>query len=385
MQFAAARFAEQRALKSQSLRLNLPFRKVKRVLVLGGAGYLGSVLVGQLLRRSFAVRVLDILLFGDHSLGEFKQHPNFEFVCGDVRNRRVVAQYMRECDAVIHLAAVVGDSACEENKSLAIEVNLNATTMLADVARSCGVSRFLFASSCSVYGASENYLDETSPLKPLSVYAQTKSDAESVLLASKESYFATTVLRLGTLFGLSPRMRFDLVVNLFVAQAASIGGITIWNGEQWRPFLHVQDAGRALIACLDADPALTCGQIFNVGASSLNLQISALGEEIASCIPSTRVSKLGTDDLRNYRVSFQKIRGALGFRCVKTLPFGIREIYAAIRSGMIADFTTTRFNNHMAMRSLGAYRNWNISPPGPPAALVGADENWREGELSEQS
>jgi len=384
MHLAAASLAELRALKSQSLRLNRASRKVRRVLVLGGAGYLGSVLVGQLLHRGFRVRVLDLLLFGDHSLGEFKRHPNFEFVCGDVRNKRVVAQYMRECDAVIHLAAVVGDSACEEHKSLALEVNVNATTLLADLARSCGVPRFLFASSCSVYGASENYLDETSSLKPLSVYAQTKSDAESVLLASKESHFAPTVLRLGTLFGLSPRMRFDLVVNLFVAQAASLGRITIWNGEQWRPFLHVQDAGRAFIACLEADPAFTGGQIFNAGSSSLNLQIAALGEEIASCIPCARVSRLGTDDRRDYRVCFQKIRGVLGFRCAKTLPFGIREIYAAIRSGMITDFTTTRFNNHMAMRSLTTYRSWSISPLEPPAALSGVDD-WREGELSERS
>lgn len=381
----AATCAQQKAPKSQSLRLKLRSQSVKRVLVLGGAGYLGSVLVGQLLRRGFAVRVLDLLLFGDQSVEEFRRHPSFEFVYGDVRDRRLVARYMRKCDAVIHLAAVVGDSACEEHKSLAIDVNRNATPMLADVARNSGVVRFLFASSCSVYGASENCLDETSPLKPLSVYAQTKSDAESILLSSKEPHFAPTVLRLGTLFGLSPRMRFDLIVNLLVAQAASLGRITIWNGKQWRPFLHVQDAGRAFLACLDADRALACGQIFNVGSPSLNLQIGALGEEIASCIPSTRVSRLRTDDRRNYRVSFQKIQGALGFRCGKTLPFGIREIHAAIRSGTIADFTTSQFNNHMAMRNLAAHRNWSISPPQPAAALVGADENWRERELSDPS
>jgi len=364
MHLAATSPAEERASKSQSLRLNLHSESVRRVLVLGGAGYLGSVLVGQLLRRGFAVRVLDLLLFGDHSLGEFKRHPNFELIYGDVRDLRVVAQCMRDSDAVIHLAAVVGDSACEEHKSLAMEVNRNATTMLAKVARSCGVARFLFASSCSVYGASEKLLDESSPLNPLSVYAQTKLDSERILMSTKRPGFSPTVLRLGTLFGLSPRMRFDLIVNLFVAQAASSKRITIWNGDQWRPLLHVHDAARAFIACLDAMPESVSGCVFNVGSPSLNLQIYTLGQHVAHFISNTRLGTIETKDHRNYRVSFERIQRVFGFRCERSLASGIEEIYDAIRSGKIVDFATERYNNQSAMRVLMDATNRGIMHSG---------------------
>jgi nucleoside-diphosphate-sugar epimerase len=362
MPSASARLRGDSILKSQTAQLRVHSRSAKRVLVLGGAGYLGSVLVGQLLRRGFAVRVLDAFLFGDQSLNEFKSHPKAEIIRGDVRDTELVAQSMRDCDAVIHLAAIVGDSACEEHKALATEVNRNATRMLANVASRCGVPRFIFASSCSVYGASENCLDESSPLNPLSVYARTKLDSENILLTAKRRDFAPTVLRLGTLFGLSPRMRFDLIVNLFVAQAASLGRVTIWNGEQWRPFLHVQDAARAFVACLDAAPASVSGQIFNVGSPSLNVQIAALGEQIAKFVGSTRLKTIQTEDRRNYRVLFEKIEHTLGFRCERSLSFGMHEIYSAIRSGSIADFATEQFNNQTAMRNLVSSTNHNIWP-----------------------
>jgi nucleoside-diphosphate-sugar epimerase len=202
--------------------------------------------------------------------------------------------------------------------------------MLAEVARGCGVRRFIFASSCSVYGASEELLDETSRLNPLSVYATTKQDSERILLSAESSKFAPTILRLGTLFGLSPRMRFDLIVNLFVAQAASSGRITVWNGDQWRPFLHVQDAARAFLACLDASPETVSGKIFNVGSPSLNCQIRKLGEEIVRLVPGVRLCSIASPDKRNYRVSFDRIARVLGFRCERSLSFGIREIYRSL-------------------------------------------------------
>jgi nucleoside-diphosphate-sugar epimerase len=348
-------FSGNRASGSPAVRL--AGRSGRRILVLGGAGYLGSVLVGQLLRDGFTVRVLDIFLFGDQSLDEFKAHPNFELVCGDIRDIGIISRSMRGCDVVIHLAAIVGDLACEEHRGVAIEINRDATTMLAKLARSSGVPRFIFASSCSVYGASEKCLDETSPSKPLSLYAQTKRDSEDILLRAAGPDFAPTVLRLGTLFGLSPRMRFDLVVNLFVAQAASLGRITIWNEEQWRPFLHVQDAARAFIACLNAPSASVSGQVFNVGSPSLNLQLRILGKHIARFIPNTRVDRIATQDRRDYRVSFAKVERVLRFRCARTLAFGIKEIYAAVRSGMNGDFVGERFNNQTAMRALAPSTN----------------------------
>jgi nucleoside-diphosphate-sugar epimerase len=203
-----------------------------------------------------------------------------------------------------------------------------------------------------VYGASEFMLDESSALHPLSVYAQTKVDSESILLAARTGDFAPTVLRLGTLFGLSARMRFDLVVNLFVARAASAGRITILNGDQWRPFLHVEDAGRAILACLEAAPGAVSGEVLNVGSPSMNLRIRELGELVVRAIPGTWIDAIETEDRRSYHVSFEKVHQLLGFQCERTIESGIQEIYAAIRSGELADFTTGQFNNQIAIRAV---------------------------------
>ena len=303
-----------------------------RVLVTGGAGYVGSSLVPLLLERGFSVRVLDSFLFGESSLESVRGNSRCELVRGDVRDVQAVARAMQTCDAVVHLAAVVGDSACDENRRLAAEVNRASTRTIAELARGFGVKRFVFASSCSVYGASDLVLVETSALNPLSLYARTKVDSEAALLASKTRDFAPTVLRLGTLFGLSPRMRFDLVVNLFVKRAASEGRITVFNAEQWRPFVHVHDAARAIVACLRAAPGKISGEIFNVGSSGLNLQIRDVGEAIRRTIPGTEIERIENNaDRRNYRVSFKKIQAALRFECGHTLESGIAEIFAAIR------------------------------------------------------
>jgi nucleoside-diphosphate-sugar epimerase len=364
------RLAKHRILKLYNVEQKIRSERAKNILILGGAGYLGSVVVKQLLARGFNVRVLDSFLFGEGSLEDAKKNPNCELVRGDVRDIGAVVQAMRGCDAVVHLAAIVGDQACEENKQLAMEVNRAATRMLVDVARGCGVRRFIFASSCGVYGASDFILDESSALRPLSVYAQTKVDSESILLAAKTHDFAPTVLRLGTLFGLSARMRFDLVVNLFVARAASAGRITILNGEQWRPFLHVQDAGRAILACLEAAPSAVSGEVLNVGSPSMNLRIRELGELIARAIPETRVDAIENEDRRSYRVSFEKIHQVLGFQCERTIESGIQEIFEAIRSGALADFTTEQFNNHIAIRAIAQAAGGGLSPLRQLAALA---------------
>jgi nucleoside-diphosphate-sugar epimerase len=324
----------------------------RRVLVLGGAGYFGSVLVRQLLELGRRVRVLDSFMFGEQALEGVRYHPNLEVVRGDVRDVGVVVRCMRGCDAVIHLAGIVGDPACEENKELAVEVNRAATRMLANVARECGVRRFIFASSCSVYGASDFFVNEESAVNPLSVYSETKIDSEGILLAAKTAAFAPTILRFSTLFGLSPRMRFDLVANLFVARAVFMGSVTVINGDQWRPLLHVQDAARACIASLEAAAESVSGEVFNVGAAELNLQIGELGRVVAQVIPQVEIETVQTEDRRNYRVTFDKIRERLGFDCWKTVENGIREIYGAIRAGLITDFTTAQFNNQFALRAL---------------------------------
>jgi nucleoside-diphosphate-sugar epimerase len=323
-----------------------------RVLLLGGAGYLGSVLVRQLLAAGRCVRVLDSFMFGEQSLDQVRSHPNCELVRGDVRDIGVVERCMKGCDAVIHLAAIVGDSACEENEQLAAEVNRAATRMLKEVALDCGVRRFLFASSCSVYGASESFADEKAAVNPLSTYAEMKVESERILLEARSARFAPTILRLSTLFGLSPRMRFDLVVNLFVARAVFLRSITIANGAQWRPLMHVEDAARAFVAGLDAPTEKVSGEVFNAGSTGLNLRIEELGRAVAEEIRGTEIETLANEDRRNYRVAFSKIRRGLEFNCRRTVEYGIQEIYGAIRAGLITDFTTANFNNQIALRAL---------------------------------
>ena len=323
-----------------------------RILVLGGAGYLGSVLVGQLLAAGRRVRALDSFMFGEQSLQHVSAHPNCELVRGDVRDIGVVVRCVKGCEAVIHLAAIVGDSACEENEQLAAEVNRAATRMLTEVALDCGVRRFLFASSCSVYGASESFADETAAVNPLSMYAEMKVESERILLGARSAAFAPTILRLSTLFGLSPRMRFDLVVNLFVARAVFLRSITISNGAQWRPLMHVGDAARAFVAVLDAPRERVSGEVFNTGSTGLNLRIEELGRSVADEIPGTVIQTVASEDQRNYRVAFNKIRERLGFNCLRAVEYGIQEIYGAIRAGLIRDFTTANFNNQIALRAL---------------------------------
>jgi nucleoside-diphosphate-sugar epimerase len=328
------------------------------VLVLGGAGYLGSVLVPCLLARGFRVRVFDSFLFGEESLRDVRLHRNCELVRGDVRNRNELLRAASGFDAVIHLAGIVGDRACEENRQLAMEVNCAATRMLAEAALRCGIRRLLFASSCSVYGSSAARLTESSALNPLSIYAETKIESEKVLLAARTAKFAPTVLRLGTLFGLSRRMRFDLVVNLLVARAMSTGQITICNGRHWRPLLHVRDAAQAFVACLEADVSIVSGEVFNTGSNFLNAQIKDIGRAVAKLIPRTRIhASENPADRRSYRVSFAKIKRSLGFVCGQTLESGMREVGTAIRAGEIDQFANwevaaSRFNDQLAMRTL---------------------------------
>lgn len=325
--------------------------RAERVLVVGGAGYLGSTLVPLLLDRGYRVRVLDSLLFGKESLKAVEKHSNFELVPGDVREIEAVVQTMKGCDAVIDLAAIVGDPACAENPQLATEINRAATRMLIDVGRGCGVRRFLFASTCSVYGASPFLMDEFAQVAPISLYARTKADSENLLLQAKDADFHPTILRLATLFGVSPRPRFDLVVNLLTLRAVRMGKITIFNGDQWRPFMHVRDAARAFLACLEANNLdVVSGEIFNAGSFALNHRLSEIAGRISALLPEVSIEHIENDDRRNYRVSFDKIHSRLGFVCKLDLEQGIREMADMVRGSSVEDFSTEMFNNRAMVR-----------------------------------
>ncbi len=322
-----------------------PERPVQKVLVVGGAGYIGSVLVRHLLAAGYRVRVLDSLDCGGESLRDLDGHRGFQLVQGDFRHVAPVVRAVKGMDAVIHLGAIVGDPACAVNEDETLETNLAATRLLADVCRASGVSRILFASTCSVYGATDHPVDERSRLNPVSLYAATKIDSERVLLDSRDRNFHPVILRLATAFGWSPRPRFDLVVNLLAAQAAVEKKIVIYNGEQWRPFIHVSDIARAFRLALEAPLAVVSGEIFNVGSDARNVTLRELAETVARLRPGVEVEYADHADSRNYRVKFDKIRGALGLECPTTLEAGIREIQDAFGRGLVADYREPRYSN----------------------------------------
>lgn len=328
--------------------------KVEDVLVVGGAGYIGSVLTRQLLDKGYRVRVLDMGMFGHESLQSMAGHPRLEVMSGDFRNVEDVVRALRNTDAVVHLAAIVGDPACALDKEATISMNYAAARMMAQLTRANGISRFVFASTCSVYGASDEIRTEESELNPVSLYATTKIDAERALLETADDVFQPTILRFATAYGWSLRPRFDLVANLFSAQAVTDRHIRIINGEQWRPFVHTTDIARACVMAVEAPLDKVGCQVFNVGDHSQNYTLQQLGQIVAECEPGTRVEEITNDeDPRNYRVDFTRIQRVLGFRASVDLRDGVREMVEAVRAGKIINWKDPVYSNLKTLQQDG--------------------------------
>ena len=327
------------------------------VLVVGGAGYIGSLLVERLLQLGYKVRVLDALLYGREPLRPVQNHPDFQLMVGDCRNMQDVVRAVRGVDAVVDLAAIVGDPACEQDRDAALEINYGATRMMIELAKGHGIGRFLFASSCSVYGATEHEVDERSNLNPISLYAQTKVDSERALLAAASDEFHPTILRFATVFGLGYRPRFDLVVNLLSARANQDGKITIYNGQQWRPFIHVRDVVEAIVMTLEAPVRRVSGEIFNVGDRCLNYTLQNIAELIQETFPGTSIEQVENSDLRNYRVNFDKIRNRMGFEARYSIRQGVEELRGAFDERLIHDYKDLRYHNQRYLEVAGVVPN----------------------------
>jgi nucleoside-diphosphate-sugar epimerase len=320
--------------------------KIKNVLVIGGAGYIGSALMPKLLEKGYSVRLLDLLMYGTEPIKDVLSNPRLEVVQADFRQVDQIVEAMRGMDAVIHLGGLVGDPACAFDENLTIEVNLMATKMIAEVAKGSGISRFIFASTCSVYGASDEMLNERSKLNPVSLYARSKIAGERVLFDMIDRHFSVTVLRFGTIFGFSGRTRFDLVVNLLTAKAHIDQKITVFGGDQWRPFVHVDDAALAVLKSLEAPSNLVRNEIFNVGSSTQNFTLGQVGEIIKRFVPNAELIDSGQDgDRRNYRVDFSKIRDTLGFRTKWTLEAGVKQMLDAFAAGKIENYQSAKYSN----------------------------------------
>ena len=306
---------------------------MRRILVTGAGGYIGTALVPLLLDAGYAVRAVDRFFFGRHLLPE---HDRLDVVVED--NRKLTSEHFDGVDAVIDLAAISNDPSGELFQDATFRINRDSRVRAARLARDAGVWRYVLPSSCSIYGFQEAGVvaTETSPTNPLTTYARANEMAERGVLPLADERFCVVVLRQATVYGLSPRMRFDLAINGMTYGAWKTGRLPLMrDGTQWRPMVHVRDTVRAQMFMLEADPAKVNGQIFNVGSAGNVYQIGPLGELVAGHVPrDVEIEWYGDPDVRSYRVAFDKIE-ALGYRTEKAAADGVAEICEALEAGTL--------------------------------------------------
>jgi len=322
---------------------------MKKILVTGGAGYIGSILVRQLLEKGYNVRVIDSLKWGGESLHDVMNNKNFEFFKGDIRNIKDIKVALEGVKSVIHLAAIVGDPACSKFSDEAKQTNWDASINLFEECEKTDIERFVFASTCSNYGKmkeSDNFVKEDSELNPVSLYARLKVKFENYLLNEKiNSKICSTALRFSTVYGFSPRMRFDLTVNEFTRNMVIENFQEIWGEQFWRPYAHVDDLCRASILVLESQKDKVKSQVFGVGDTKENYQKGMIIREINQLVDGKIKYVAKDEDPRDYRVDFSKIKSELGFSISKTVPDGIREIKKIVESEIISDCYSSKFKN----------------------------------------
>src|SRR3972149_10489471 len=327
----------------------------EHVLVTGGAGYIGSLLAGELLRNGYRVTVLDKLLFGGDSIVNYLSHPNFHFMKVDVWEPRALRKVLRGekhgPDAIVHLAAIVGFPACQAvGREVAWRYNVEVTQHVFEQAEELGANRFVFASTYSTYGQSPDgrLVTEESPLNPQSLYAETKIAAEEYLLRQKNAGCAPLIFRLATLYGISPRTRFDLIVNQFVLDAYTKRELLIYQRGYSRSFIHVRDVVAGFLLGLEAPESKVRGQIFNLGTEKGNYSKDKIVEFVLKRLPETmgRYKDLTFGgDMRDISVSFEKIRRQLGYQAQFDVDDGVREVLHALQEGLIKNPQDERFRN----------------------------------------
>jgi len=327
----------------------------RHVLITGGAGYIGSLLTSELLRANHRVTVVDSLLFGGEALIPFLYHPNFHFVKADVTEPRAVKDALRDGwqkpDAIVHLAAIVGFPACQAvGKQVAWRYNVDATKSVFGQAIDLGVDRFVFSSTYSNYGLAPDGrpVSEESPLHPQSLYAETKIASEEFLLRQKEASCAPLIFRFATLYGISPRTRFDLIVNQFVLEAFTKRQLIIYQRGYSRSFVHLRDVVRGVMMGLEAQREKICGEVFNLGTDHGNYSKDDIVRLVLKRIPETVVEYKDLTfggDMRDITVSFAKIKNVLGFETTLDVDDGIRELLFALKMGIIRNPTDEKYRN----------------------------------------
>ncbi|MFL7893363.1 MAG: NAD-dependent epimerase/dehydratase family protein [Anaerolineales bacterium] len=329
--------------------------KENHILITGGAGYLGSLLCGHLLRLGYSVTVVDDLLYGGESLLGYMPHPDFRFikanVCESRSIRSVVNNQIPVPRAIVHLAGIVGFPACQAvGRQVAWKYNVEATQYVYDQAQDMGVERFIYASTYSTYGASrdDQPAGEDSALNPQSLYAETVVGVEKFLSAQTASSCIPIIFRMAHLYGLSPRPRFDLIVNQFVWEAYRNRELLIYQRGYSRSFMHVNDAVRGLVLGIQGEETLLRNQVFNLGSEAGNLSKDQIVQVILKRLPETNVIYKDLTfggDMRDFHISYKKIQEQLGFETTKTIEDGVREILQALRIGIIENPQDQRYRN----------------------------------------
>ena len=326
---------------------------MKNILVTGGAGYVGSGLLRDLLAEGYHVTCIDNLMFGRDSILDILHNRNFNFINCDINDSNSLDTIFanNKFDAVIHLAAIVGDPACKLNPELSLKTNLISGKWLLEKSKSSNVSKFIFASTCSNYGKMDNpeaYVDENSRLAPVSLYAELKVKFENYMLNEMKKFdgFSVTSLRFSTVYGLSPRMRFDLTINEFTKDLTLGKELVVFGEQFWRPYCHVKDFSNAFISILKASNEKVMNNVFNVGDTKENYTKQMIVDEIKKVLPESKIKYVAkNEDPRDYRVNCDKIKNLLGFKISKTVPDGIREIKRVIQDNLIQDPENQKYYN----------------------------------------
>lgn len=331
---------------------------IRHVLVTGGAGYVGAVLVPRLLHKGYHVRVLDLYIFGEHTLDSVKDHPNLKQIKGDIRDQTLLRETLSGCDAIVHLACISNDPSVELDPALSASINYESLEPLIQICKESSVRRFIFASSASVYGISNKpNITEDHPLVPVSHYNKYKALCESVLLKHRAADFTTVIIRPGTIYGYSPRQRLDLTVNIFANQAFNTGRITVFGGTQKRPSIHIQDIVDLYTMLLELSDEKIAGKTYNVAGG--NYTIARIAEIVRDVVQEELPEKgkieivtTPSDDPRSYHISSERIKRELGFLPKRTMEDGVRDLIKALNGGKIPNpMTDIHYYNVKLMKS----------------------------------
>jgi len=332
--------------------------KSKNILVTGGAGYIGIHLVQMLLDDDYNVTILDNFTFGKNSINHIKDHPKLTVIEGDVANIKDLVKAVKNNKYVVALAAIVGDPASSIDAEETLNLNYESSKILTEICNFYEVEKLVFASSCSVYGASTSgYLTEDSPLNPVSLYARTRIYSENYILDNSK-ITSPTILRLSTVFGFSSRMRYDLVVNTLLIRALRDKKFSVFGGDQWRPFVHCNDVARAFKLIIESDRKVTHKQIFNVGSDDMNFTIDQIGDKVSAKFPEAEYNTVDEDvDKRNYKVSFNKIITQLGFEKKYDIEMGLEEMIEKINEDdSLLDYEDKIYSNFSQLKD--SFSEW---------------------------